>query len=87
MDTVRREIARRSDKDEHEGEKADTVLARQAVEYRHRRDKNVFLLIDERVAAEATRVAMKQQDNEIVDEARCVAPSGFPILLKYNSHL
>lgn len=64
MDTVRGEIARRSDKDEHEVEKADTVLAGLAIEYRQRRDENVFVLTDDRVAAEAIRVAVQQQDDQ-----------------------
>ena len=64
MDTVRREIARRSDKDEHEVEKADTVLAGLAIEYHQRRGKDVFVLTDDKVAAEAIRLAMRQQDFE-----------------------
>jgi hypothetical protein len=64
MDTVRREIARRSAKDEHEVEKADTVLAGLAIEYRHRRGNDVFVLTDDRVAAAAIRAAVRRQDHE-----------------------
>ena len=61
MDTVRREIARRSDKDEHEVEKADTVLAGLAIEFHQRRDADVFVLTDDRVAGAAIRQAVRQQ--------------------------
>lgn len=64
MDVVRREIARRSDKDEHDVEKADTVLAGLAIEYRHRRCETVFVLTDDRVAGAAIRLAVRQQGYE-----------------------
>jgi len=64
MDVVRREIARRSDKDEHDVEKADTVLAGLAIEYCHRRGETVFVLTDDRVAGAAIRLAVRQQGYE-----------------------
>jgi predicted nucleic acid-binding protein len=78
MDYVRREIARRSGKDEHEVEKADTVLAGLAIEYLHRGDGTVFVVTDDRVAAAAIRGAVSSRGydegvsvltrNDVVDD-------------------
>jgi len=64
MDSVRREIARRSPKDEHEVEKADTVLAGLAIEYLKCREDQVFVLTDDTVAAKAITGAVKRQGFE-----------------------
>lgn len=56
MDFVRREIAKQTDKDEHEVEKADTALAGLAVEYLERNDAPVAILTDDRVAASAIKL-------------------------------
>jgi hypothetical protein len=64
MDSVLREIARRSPKDEHEVEKADTVLAGLAIEYLNRRENQVFVLTDDTVAAEAITGRLNDRDSK-----------------------
>lgn len=68
MDFVRREIARRTDKDEHEVEKADTVFAGLAIEYVQRDRHAVYIVTDDRVAAAAITRAVEHQgyDDEVV---------------------
>lgn len=64
MDSVPREIARRSPRDEHEVEKADTVLAGLAIEYLERRGNTVFVLTDDKVAAKAITRAIERQGHQ-----------------------
>lgn len=61
MDFVRREIARRSEKDEHEVEKADTVFAGLAIEFLQQGNQWVVVLTDDRIAAEAIERAVGKQ--------------------------
>lgn len=61
MDAVRREIVNRTQKDEHEVEKADTVLAGIAIEYLNRRSGTVVILTDDRVAAGAIERVIEQR--------------------------
>jgi len=64
MDYVRREIADRTEKDEHEVEKADTALAGLAVEYLKRTDRPVAVLTDDRVAARGIERGTARSDCE-----------------------
>lgn len=67
MDFVRRELARRTDRDEHEVEKADTIFAGLAIEYLKREGDHVVVLTDDRVAADAiTRAVANQGYGEAV---------------------
>lgn len=61
MDFVRREIARRTGRNDHEVEKADTVFAGLAVEFLQARDAPVAVLTDDRVAAAAIESAVAKQ--------------------------
>lgn len=61
MDFVRREIARRSEKDEHVVEKADTVFAGLAIEFLQQGNQRVVVLTDDRIAAEAIERAVQEQ--------------------------
>ena len=64
MDFVRREIANRTDKDEHDVEKADTALAGLAVERLERGDESVAVLTDDRVAARAIEMGVARSGCE-----------------------
>lgn len=61
MDLVRREIARRSEKDEHKVEKADTVFAGLAIESLRQGNQRVVVLTDDRLAADAIERAVREQ--------------------------
>ncbi|POG55245.1 hypothetical protein [Haloferax marisrubri] len=61
MDYVRREIARKSGKNEHEVEKADTVFAGLAIEFLRSGHSRVVVLTDDKIAAAAIEGAVKQQ--------------------------
>ena len=61
MDFVRREIARQTGKEEHRGEKADTVFAGLAIELLREGNPRVAILTDDRIAAAAIERAVEQQ--------------------------
>lgn len=61
MDFVRREIARKTGKNEHQVEKADTVFAGLAIEFLRDGNARVVVLTDDRVAGSAIERAVGQQ--------------------------
>lgn len=61
MDFVRREITKKTGKDEHLVEKADTVFAGLAIEALRDGNPRVAVLTDDNVAAEAIEQAIEKQ--------------------------